>query len=190
MRLDQDVTVDAGGTQLRIPAGTVLYPRDQAVLLILSKWLGRRPVAFGLSSSGATSVPLDQFLVLQGLAAHIKPAPQAPSVNLSPGLQGMLVDVAVTEALVQRTFRYARLFTVDTLELDPSSRSVAGSLAIPFLELAQANAMRGEQGKTLEYFRKANHLAPNDAVAAVIREIESIGLDSVLRRAANPPHRR
>jgi hypothetical protein len=187
MRIDQDVSVDAGGTQLRIPAGTVLYPRDQAVLLILSKWLGKRPVAFGLSSSGATTLPLEHFLVLQGLAAHIKPVRPDTSVDLSPGLQGMLVDVRITEALVTRTFRYARLFEADTLALDPSSRSVAGSLAIPFLELAQAHAMRGDQANTLEYFRKANQLGPNAAVAAVIREIESLGLDAVLRRGAAPP---
>ena len=188
MRLDRDVTVEAGGTELRIPAGTVLYPRDQAILLVLSKWLGTRPVAFGLSSSGATTLPLEQLLVLQGLAAHVKPERPGPSADVAPGLQGMLVDLRVTEALVERPFRYAKLFEADTLELDPSSRSIAGSLAIPFLELAQAYAMRGDQAKTLAYFRKANHLAPNDAVAAVIRDIESVGLEGVLRRGAGPPN--
>lgn len=90
------------------------------------------------------------------------------------------MDVPRTEFLVNQVFRWGRLFHADTLVLDPSSRTVAASLALPFLELAQAYAMRGDQAKTLEYFRRANHLSPSPAVAAVIQQIESAGLESVL----------
>jgi hypothetical protein len=125
--------------------------------------------------------------VLQGLAAHVLPAQPDTLRRLVPGLQGSLVDVERTQTLVEQVFRFGDLFTEDTLELDPSSQSVAGSLAIPFLELGQSYAALGDEARTLEYFRKAFHLSPNPAVAAVISEIESIGLDAVLRRGRTPP---
>jgi hypothetical protein len=56
IQVDRDVSLEAGGRTFGIPAGTVLYPRDQALILVLSRWLGRRPIAFGLSSAGATSL--------------------------------------------------------------------------------------------------------------------------------------
>ena len=62
-------------------------------------------------------------------------------------------------------------------------------VSVPFLELGQAYAAKRDQAKTLEYFRKAYHLAPNEGIGAVIREIEAQGLESVLRQRANPPDR-
>ena len=186
MRVDGDVGLNAGGTAIQIRDGTVLYPRDQAVLFVVAKWLGRRPVAFGLSSAGATSLGLDRQLILRGLAAHVVPGRPDTLRGAAPGLQGMIVDVERTEYLVNHAFRYGRLFEADTLKLEPSAAAVATSLSLPFLELGQAYAAKRDEAKTLQYFRKAYHLAPNAGVGSVIRRIETDGIESVLH-AAPPP---
>ncbi|MGH7700515.1 MAG: tetratricopeptide repeat protein, partial [Gemmatimonadales bacterium] len=56
-----------------------------------------------------------------------------------------------------------------------------------FLELGQAYTVRRDREKALDYFRRAYHLAPNAALAAVIRQIETEGLEALLRPAPNPP---
>ena len=187
MRVAEDVGLSAGATTIPVPAGTVLMPSDQAVLFVLAKWLGKRPVVFGLSSAGATALRLDQVLALRGLGTEVLPRPPETGAGLAPGIQGFLVDVERTEYLVTKVFRYARLFEVDSLVLDPSSQTVASSISVPLLELGQAYAARAVEAKSLEYFKKAYHLSPNPAVGGVIRQIESLGLESLLRRSTNPP---
>ncbi|HEX9611333.1 MAG TPA: DUF2723 domain-containing protein [Gemmatimonadales bacterium] len=189
MRVAEDVGLSAGATTIPVPAGTVLMPSDQAVLFILAKWLGKRPVVFGLSSAGATALRLDRSLVLKGLVTEVMPRSPDSAGGLAPGIQGFLVDVERTEYLVNNVFRFARLFEVDSLVLDPSSQTVASSISVPFLELGQAYAARRDDAKAVEYFKKAYHLSPNAAVGGVIRQIESVGLESLLRRSTNPPER-
>jgi hypothetical protein len=189
VQLQSDATITAGGTALRVPGGTVLEPKDQAVLFVVAKWLGKRPIAFGLSSAAATSLGLEPHLILRGLATHVVPGRADQLPGAASGIQGIAVDVERTDYLVNRVYRYGRLFAVDSLRLDPSSAAVAASLSVPFLELGQAYAARGDVAKTLEYFRKAHHLAPGAGVAAVIRQIETVGLEGLMRQGANPPER-
>ncbi|MGH7699810.1 MAG: protein O-mannosyl-transferase family, partial [Gemmatimonadales bacterium] len=138
MRVDEDVALDLRGATVRVRAGTVLWPRDQGVLLVLHKWLGQRPVTFALSSTGATALELDGSIVLRGLAAQVFPGRPDTMPGWVPGVQRLMVDVERTEYLATRVYRYAGLFDADTLRLEPAARTVATSLSIPFLELGQA----------------------------------------------------
>lgn len=179
IRVDEDAAVEVRGATVRVRAGTVLWPHDQAVVHVLLKWLGRRPVAFALSSTGATALDLDRAVVLRGLAAQVFPGRPDTMPGWLPGVQRLMVDVERTEYLATRVYRYAGLFDADTLRLDPAARSVATSLSIPFLELGQAYTLRRDQPKALDYFRRAYHLAPNAALGTVIRQIETEGLEGL-----------
>ncbi|HXF95848.1 MAG TPA: hypothetical protein VNI61_07060, partial [Gemmatimonadales bacterium] len=189
VRVDEDVALQAAGATIPIRGGTVLRPADQAVVFVLAKWLGKRPVAFGLGSAGSTFLDLQRALVLRGLVTEVFPGRPDTVRGFTPGIQGYLVDVERTEYLVNRVYRWGPLFRVDTLRLEASAQNVVSTLAIPFLELGQAYAVGGDQAKALEYFRKAQHLSPSPAVAAVIRQIETLGLDRVVEPRRNPPPR-
>jgi hypothetical protein len=69
----------------------------------------------------------------------------------------------------------------DLLDLDPAARQVTTSLSIPLLELGNAAALRRDQAGALAYFRRAYHLNPSEALADIIRRVDSAGVESLFR---------
>jgi len=101
-----------------------------------------------------------------------------------------VVDTTMTRLLARDVYRYAGLFDVDTLQLDPAARQLAASLARPYLELAQAAIVRHDQEGTINDLRRALHLMPNRQLAALLARVESEGLDALLRQQESQPQRR
>jgi hypothetical protein len=77
-----------------------------------------------------------------------------------PGLQGTAVDTTRTRLLVDSVFQYGKLFSVDSLELEPAAEQVARSFSVPFMELGNAARLRGDSARSAEYLRRAYHLNP------------------------------
>lgn len=182
LRLDRDVVFRAGGLEVPLPNGQGLRIVDQVILLTLAAYLPqRRAVTFGVSSGRGSWLGLDPHLVLHGLVFQV--VPRADTVDrYNPGIQGTMVDSARTELLADSVFQYGRLFDVDSLNLDPAAQLVARSFAVPYLELGNAAALRGDQARALAYLRRALHLNPSPALADIIRRIESEGVESLFRR--------
>jgi hypothetical protein len=92
------------------------------------------------------------------------------------GVQSTKVDTARARLLADSVFQYGKLFSVDSLKLEPAARVVARSLAISLLELGKASALRGDQVRTLYYLRRAYHLNPNEGLADLVRRAETEGV--------------
>jgi len=92
-----------------------------------------------------------------------------------------MLDTTRTRLLVDSVFQYGGLLAADSLDLDPAARAVANSMAIPLLELGNAAAQRRDQARALVYLRRAYHLSPTPALAAVLQQIESQGVQSLFR---------
>ncbi len=185
VQLDRDVVFRAGGLELPLRRGLALYVRDQAILLILEQQLrgGGRPVTFGISSGRGAWLGLEPKLIQQGLALKVFPGRPDTVRGVIAGIQGIPVDTARTTYLVDRVFRFGGLLEADTLVLEPSARQVVTSMAVPFLELAPAAALRGDRPTALTYLRRAQHLAPSAGLARLVAQVESAGVDILLPQA-------
>jgi hypothetical protein len=77
---------------------------------------------------------------------------------------------------VHHVYRYAGLFDVDTLALDPTTRNIATNLSLPFLALGQGLEVFGYRDRAVEALRKGYHLAPNADLKAVLDALSSAPL--------------
>jgi len=172
VRLDRDVVVRAGDLEVPLRRGDVVGVAQQTTLLILQQELpAGRPVTFGVSSGRNAWAGLEPWLLQRGLVFQVMPARPDTGATVVVGLQGMLVDLARTERLVDSRFRFGRLFAADTLVLDPAARQVTTSLALVYLELGRAYGERGDGSKALAYLRRAYLLSPNPSLARVIADL-------------------
>jgi hypothetical protein len=158
-RLGDDMLFRAGAFSLRIPKGTYLRISDQVMLFTIGSSLPNRPVTFGQLSGRGAWLGLDSQLVFQGLVFTVVPGADTVS-HWMRGIQRTRVDTARTRLLVDSVFEYGKLFSVDTLQLEPAAELVARSFALPYLELAQAARLRGDSARADAYLRRAYHLNP------------------------------
>ncbi len=171
----------AGSFELPLRKGQVLQTADQVILYTIAAYLPNRPVSFGVSSGRGSWLGMDPHLVFQGLA--FKVVPRADTTRgFVRGIQGTMVDSVRTRILVDSVFTWGKMFGPDSLELEPAAQQVAVSFSVAFLELASAAATRGNQRQALDYLRRAYHLNASPALAAVIRRIETEGVQSLFRR--------
>ncbi len=167
--------------ELPVQKGTVLRTADQVILYTIASYLPDRAVAFGVSSGRGSWLGLDPHLVYRGLV--FKVVPRADTVRQwLRGVQGTIVDSATTRVLADSVFQFGKLFSVDSLDLEPAAQLVSRSFSVAFLELANAAAVRGDQRETLARLRQAYHLNPSPALADVIRRVETAGVESLFRR--------
>ena len=186
-RLDRDVMVRAGRLTVPFRAGQWLTPRDQAVLVILQQHLGKRPIAYAISSGRGGWLGFEGAFAQRGLVYEVMNDTSGPP--LAPGLDRVALDTAATRVLADSVFRYAGLLERDDARLESSARQIAVTIAAPLLELAQARGQAGDSAGTLGYLRRAARLSPSPQLAALIAEIEARGLQSVFGAPGNPPRR-
>ncbi|OLC07628.1 MAG: hypothetical protein AUH41_09985 [Gemmatimonadetes bacterium 13_1_40CM_66_11] len=180
VELGQDGLFRSTGVELLFRKGQRLLTADQVILYTIATDPSR-PVTFGVSSGRGSWLGLDPYLLFQGLV--FKVVPRADTTRrLVRGLQGTMVDSARTRMLVDSVFQFGRLFGHDSLELEPAAQQVATSFSAAFLELGNAAAVRGDQRRTLEYLRRAYHLNPSQPLAAIIRRVETQGVQSLFSR--------
>ena len=179
MPVTEDGVFRLGPLQLPIRKGMYLRTADQVILYALATYLPKgRAVAFGVSSGRGAWLGLDPHLVFRGLVFKVVPHADTMRTWVN-GVQGTMVDSAVTRVLVDSVFRYGKFFAVDSLVLEPAAQQVATSFSIPFIELANAAALRGDQRETVARLRRAHHLNPSPALADVIRRVETDGVRSL-----------
>ena len=187
VQMRDDGVFRAGNFALPVRKGQVLNTADQVILYTIAAYLPARPVAFGVASGRGSWLGMDPHLAFQGLA--FKVIPRADTVRrLVRGIQGTMVDSARTRVLVDSVFTWGKMFGgrvgpggPDSLELEPAADQVALSFSVPFLELGDLAAARGDQRQALVYLRRAYHLNPSKALADVITRIETQGVQSLFR---------
>ena len=182
MPVGEDGTFTLGPLSLPIRKGMYLRTADQVILYTLATFLPKhRPVTFGVSSGRGSWLGLDPHLVYRGLVFKVVPGADTMHAWIH-GIQNTMVDSAMTRFLADSVFEYGEFFTVDSLVLEPAAQQVSTSLSVPFIELANAAALRSDQRETLLRLRAAYHLNPSPPLQDVIRRVETQGVQSLYRR--------
>ncbi|HEV8510609.1 MAG TPA: DUF2723 domain-containing protein [Gemmatimonadales bacterium] len=181
LRVSEDGIFRAGTFELPIRKGQVFRTSDQVILYTIATSLPDRAVTFGVSSGRGSWIGLDPQLVFQGLVFKVVPRPDTVR-RWNRGIQGIMLDSARTRVLADSVFQFGKLLSADTLELEPAAQQVANSFSIPFLELGNAAALRGNAPQAIAYFRRAYRLNPSQALADLLRRAESEGVQSLFRR--------
>lgn len=171
-QLGEAVTVTFGPYRQTYQQGTVFYTSDFVTARIIQQNLGRRPVAWSVTT-GRNFLSLDPYLVQKGLVLELQPSPPD---SLAPGidrqrLAGALLDLPMTARLVWETYRYGGLRTRSAGALEVTSRSFASTLALPPTQLAYAYQTRGDESMMVRNLELAFQLSPNPALAAALSQV-------------------
>ena len=172
--LSQDFVLRVGGINQTYPAGTPMYVKDVMVLRLIIEQLGKRPIYFALTAGTGNRMGLDRYITQQGIAFKLWPDSQAMTagrVYFEPFRS--IVDVERTRVLAWEVFRYAGLFDVDSLRLDPTEDNIAGNLAFVYMTLGDAYRQMGDMEQMVANYRKAAHLSRDPNLLAFIQSLQS-----------------
>ncbi|HEX5005136.1 MAG TPA: DUF2723 domain-containing protein [Gemmatimonadales bacterium] len=171
-QLSEAVSVNYGPYRRTYPAGTVLYTNDFVVARIIQQNIGRRAVAWSVTT-GQNFLLLDEFLLQQGLVYRLQAAaPDSTAPGVDPQrLAGALLDVPTTERLVWETYRYGGLRESEAGPLDVTGRAFASTLALPPTQLAYAYQRRGDEPRVIQNLELASALSPNPALSAALTQL-------------------
>jgi hypothetical protein len=149
--------------------GTFLYPNEILALGVIQHNIGRRPIVWSITA-GRGYAGLGDYVVQGGLGYSLSTSPpDSTDARLDfRRLASAPLDVPLTNRLVFDTYRYARLLDAGALELDPTARSVAGSLALPAVQLVYAYQARGDRVAMERALRYAEALSPNPGLRAAL----------------------
>jgi len=175
--LERELTFRAGRASRTFPRNTPLWVKDILMMRLMQENLHRRPVYYSVTAGSANWLGLHPYMVSEGLMIRVHLAAAPDSAALVPGsVLGIPVNVPRTDSLVHHVYRYAGLFDVDTLALDPTTRNIATNLSLPFLALGQGLEVFGYRDRAVEALRKGYHLAPNADLKAVLDALSSAPL--------------
>jgi tetratricopeptide (TPR) repeat protein len=167
--LSQDIPVQIGPIRHILRRNTPLYSRDFAVLRILQDNLGRRPVAWSLTTGG-DFYGLEHYVLQQGYAMALQAAPVDTTLptNDTRRLLGAVLDVPTTERLAWDTYRHARLAERGKAALEPTAEGVSRNLALPFLQLGIAYEARGDREMAIKNLTRAGVISPRPELQAAL----------------------
>jgi hypothetical protein len=178
--LPQDLPIQIGPINHTLRKNTPIYSHDYAVIRILQDNLGKRPVAWSLTTGG-DFYGLNQYILQQGLVMRLQTAmvdTTSKEVDLHRVL-GVPLDIPTTDRLVWETYRYAGLGETSSAALEPTARGVAGNLALPFAQLAYAYQGKGDGPNAVKNLERASKLSPNPALKrALLNLLAEPGGDS------------
>ncbi len=158
--LPQDIPIQIGPIHHVLARGTPLYSRDFAVLRILQENLGKRAIAWSITT-GDAFYGLGGYVLQQGLALSLQATPvdTARADVANQRLLGSPLDIVTTEKLVWETYRYAGLVARGGDGLEPTAAGVARNLALPFVQLGYAHESRGNRPEAIRDLNQASRLS-------------------------------
>jgi hypothetical protein len=167
MQLPQDVVFQVRGIEAVIPAGTILAPADQVILMTIRDAWGDRPIYFAMTTDVHRKLGLNRFVARQGLAFKLlapgdeegmQPMPQDhPYARTFGGF----VDVDRTRYLLHERFIYRDLIEW-TRWVDDATRGIPTYYAFAHVALAEALRLQGDaEGaqQNLELFQEWAEMA-------------------------------
>jgi Protein of unknown function (DUF2723) len=149
--------------------GTFLYPNEILALSVIQHNIGRRPVVWSVTA-GRGYAGLADHVIQGGLGFSLATSPPDstdPRFDFRR-LASAPLDIPLTSRLVFDTYRYARLLDAGSLDLEPTARSVAGSLGLPAVQLVYAAQARGDSAAMYRALRYAEALSPNPELRAAL----------------------
>lgn len=160
-----------GPYRVIVAAQTPFYGKDFLSVRVAQQNFGRRPIAWAVTAGGEYQ-GLDPLLVQRGLAIWVENAPPdttAAHLDFHPS-GGPPLDLTMTEELIVRAYRYGDLMARGPGNLDPTARSIAGTMAIPFTQLAGVAERRGEYAAMANWLQSATRLTDSEGLRAALRE--------------------
>lgn len=171
--LPKEVTLPVGPYRTSLPSRSVLYGKDFLSIRVIQQNFGRRPIGWALTALGST-YGLDRFLLQQGIAVMLQPAP-VDTLNPNLDLRRLMtapLDISVTDRLSMEVYRYADLLTRPKQALETTSSGIASTLGLPFTQLAYAMEQRGDTARMIKYLERASVLSSNPALSAALKELK------------------
>ncbi|MFL5515704.1 MAG: protein O-mannosyl-transferase family [Gemmatimonadales bacterium] len=161
-----------GPLERTLDRGAFLYPSEIVSLSIIQRNVGRRPITWSITA-GRGYAGLGDYVVQAGLGFSLGTLPpDSGDTRLDfRRLASAPLDVSVTQRLVFDTYRYADLLQAGALDLEPTAKSVAGSLALPPVQLVYAYQAREDRKAMERALRYAEALSPNPDLRAALLDL-------------------
>ena len=188
--LPRDHAFRAGTITHTYRAGTPFYVKDVLVLRLIQEQWGKRPIFFALTAGAGSRMDLDAYITQRALVYKL----HGDTVSMGPGFavsafgQGQPpVDIAWTDRLVNRAYRYADLFNVPRLKLDPTDDNIANNLAFPIMSLGYGALQRNDLPGALREYERAAHLMPtNQLMQQELAQLRAVSAAPQLFDSAPP----
>ena len=166
--LPREVTLPVGPYQTTLPAKTPVYGKDFLALRVIQQNFGKRPIGWGLTAAGNT-YGLQRFTVQRGLVVMLDATPVDTSSKAYDmrRVMGAPLDIAVTQRLMDETYRYARLLEGPHRELETTAKGIASTMGLPYTQLAFAMEARGDTTRLRRYIERASLLTANPSLRAL-----------------------
>jgi hypothetical protein len=173
-RAGENLSLDLGPHGVaRLPAGSIVWPRDITASEVLRQNAGHRTVAWSLSAADAL-YGLGPRLMQQGMAL-VMPVDTVDSRSVIGGAAaapgGTPLDLAVTRRLIEETWWFGRLETEGSARLDANIRAIAATIAAPITQSGAALLMQGDTVAAVLMFRRAVRIADDSTAKAALQQI-------------------
>jgi hypothetical protein len=174
--LDRPNTLRAANIEATIPAGTIMFPADSFLAVIVAQNLGVRPIHFATPSPAAQKLGLSDHLVRVGVTFRLATSPvvvagtqSASSPNdavsdvvevLDPrfvGGTGRYVDVARSKALLEDTF--INRLPPQRVWADAATTNIPAQYMWAEISVAAAESARGNVAEMERHSAAANRWA-------------------------------
>jgi hypothetical protein len=173
-RAGEDLTLDLGPHGVaRMPAGSIVWPRDITVSEVLRENAGHRPVAWAISAADVL-YGLGPRLMQQGMALvmpidTVDPGRVIGGAAAGPG--GTPLDLLTTRRLIGESWRFGRLETEGPARLDANIQAIAGTIAAPMSQVGSALLMRGDTNGAVRMFRRAVRIGDDSTAKETLKRI-------------------
>jgi hypothetical protein len=124
-------------------------------------------------ATGRSFAGLGDYIVQQGLGFRLqtsRPDSSSPRLDLRR-LAGVPLDVPMTEELLWKAYRYRRILEMGAARLEPTSASIAASLALPYVQMVYAYQSRGDREQMERALARAEKLSPNPELRAALLQL-------------------
>ncbi|MGH7558253.1 MAG: protein O-mannosyl-transferase family [Gemmatimonadota bacterium] len=165
--VDEPVTIDVAGIELSFPANAILRRQDIAVLQVIRKNMGRRPIYFSVTVPDDAKVGLRDYLVREGIVDRIH---DRPASELARGGEQIVpmqppetawINIPRTDKLLTEVYLYRGVQDEDVFK-DPTARALIGNYGATFLQLASAYARVGDTAEAVQALERGNAILGRD----------------------------
>jgi hypothetical protein len=161
--IEEPTALNIGGLEIHLPGNSIVRRQDIGVLQVVRRNLGKRPIYFSVTVPEDGKVGLGEYAIREGIADHL--LTQSPEALARAGQPVMpmqapekaWIHVARTEVLLEQVYRYRGVDDEDVYK-DDTARALIGNYGATFLQLAAAQARRGETESAIESLTRGHEL--------------------------------
>jgi len=161
--VDEPVTIDVAGIELSFPENAILRRQDIAVLQVLRKNMGQRPLYFSVTVPEEAKVGLRDHLVREGIVDRIHARPASELARAGEQVVPMQapetswIDIPRTQELLDEVYLFRGVQDEDVYK-DGTARALIGNYGATWLQLASARARVGDTAEAVEALQRGNAL--------------------------------